>query len=229
MRSLDRLDILAIMKKVLVMVQLNFEQDQLIIGTLLGDACVEKNGTNCRIKFDHSVAQEQYLLWKHNKLANVATKMRSSDVLDSRTGKIYSHVLFNTKSNEIFNRYRELFYRGGKKVVPKRVVDYLKSPIALATWYLDDGAKRTDCNALRIHTNSYSRDEQLILVEMLHANFGLKVKLHKVKNEEYVIYISSSEAKQFCRIIEPVVREIPCMKYKLLDRVTTEEKVAQAA
>jgi len=109
------------------------------------------------------------------------------------------------------------------------IVDFLKSPIALATWYLDDGARRTDCNALRIHTNSYSKEEQLILVEMLHTNFGIQAKLQKVKNEEYVIYIPSAEAIQFCKIIEPIVSEIPCMRYKLLDRVTTEEKAAQAA
>lgn len=213
---------------VLVTVQLDPEQEQILIGAILGDACVERNGTNCRVKFDQSLEQEQYLLWKHNRLANLSTKLRYSEVLDSRTGKSYSHILFNTKSAEAFNDYYELFYQSGKKLVPKNIVDLVKSPIALATWYLDDGAKRTDCNALRIHTNSYPKANQEILLRMLCTNFGIKAKLHRVKNEEFVIYIPSKEALKFCEIIKPIVSEIPSMKYKLLDRVTTEEKIAQA-
>lgn len=210
------------------MVQLDFEQEQILLGAILGDACVEKNGHNCRVKFDHSLAQREYLVWKYNKLANLSTKIRFSEVLDSRTNRNYSHVLFNTKSAEVFNNFYELFYQSGRKLIPENILDLFKSPNALATWYLDDGARRTDCNALRIHTNSYPRENQLILLEMLQINFGVCAKLHKVKNEEYVIYISSAEAKKFCAIIKPIVNEIPSMRYKLLDRVTTEENTAQA-
>ena len=219
---------------VLAMVQLSFEQEQILIGAILGDACVEKNGDNCRVKFDHSLVQEQYLSWKYNKLANVSTKIRHSVVLDPRTQKQYSHVLFNTKSHRVFNRYEDLFYSSHlgarrKKLVPENIVDLLKSPTALAVWYLDDGAKRSDCNALRIHTNSYPKDNQELLIEALHVNYGIRAKLHKVKNEEYVIYIPSRIALEFCEIISPIVNEISSMRYKLLNRVTTEERVAQAA
>lgn len=51
---------------------------------------------------------------------------------------------------------------------------------------------------------------------MLQRNFGIIAKLHKVKNEEYVIYIPSEESKKFCEIIKPIVSEIPSMRYKLL-------------
>ena len=208
------------------MVQLSFEQDQLLLGAILGDGCVEKNGLNCRVKFDHSIAQKQYLVWKYNKLANLSTKIRFSEVLDSRNHRKYLHALFNTKSLEIFNRYYDLFYTARGKLVPDNMVDIFKSPIALATWYLDDGAKRTDCNALRIHTNSYPRSNQELLLEMLYVNFGIEARLHKVKRDENVIYIPSNMAFEFCEIIIPIVNEIPSMRYKLLDRDTTEDNEA---
>ena len=210
--------------------QLSFEQEQILLGAILGDACVERNGKNCRVKFDQSLAQEQYLLWKYNKLSGFSTKVRTSKVFDSRTQKHYSHALFDTKSLGVFNHFYELFYVAGRKVVPNNIVEVFTSPIALATWFLDDGAKRTDCNALRIHTNCYPRAEQALLLEMLQVNFRIQARLHKVKLEEFVIYIPSSEALKCCEIIRPVIDEIPSMRCKLIDRVTTlERRAVQAA
>ena len=211
------------------MVQLSLEQEQILVGSILGDACIEQNGINHRVKFDHSLAQEQYLFWKYKKLFDLSTKIRYKDVLDPRTEKKYSHVMFNTRTSSRFSELHEIFYRDRRKLIPKNIVEIFNSPIALATWYLDDGAKRTDCNALRIHTNSYPRANQELLVEMLQFNYQIKSRIHKVKNEEYVLYIPSGQALRFCEMIYPIVKEIPSMRYKILDRVTTEENVAQAA
>lgn len=92
------------------MEQLSIEQEQVLIGTLLGDACIEKNGKHCRIKFDHSLAQKEYTIWKRNKLKRFCTsKLTCLDVLDSRSGKHYSHIRFNTKSIEVFDKYYQVF------------------------------------------------------------------------------------------------------------------------
>lgn len=197
-------------------VQLTKEQEQVLIGALLGDACMEKNGKHFRIKFDHSINQEQYLLWKYEKLESFSTTPLVCNAFDPRTEKYYSHARFNTKSIEIFDKFYQMFYSDNKKRVPENIENIFMSPIALAVWYLDDGAKRTDCNALRIHTNCYSKSEQEALIRMLQKNFGIDTRLHKVHNEEYVIYIPSEESKKFCKIINPIVKEIPSMRYKLI-------------
>lgn len=197
-------------------VQLTNEQEQILMGSLLGDACMEKNGSHYRVKFDHSIAQEGYLYWKYEKLANYATSILSGNSYDSRTDKYYKHVRFNTKSHEIFDKYYRMFYGKGRKCVPLNIKNLLTSKTALAVWYLDDGAKRTDCNALRIHTNCYPVAEQEVLLEMLEVNFGIVAKLHKVHHEEYVIYIPSDNAKKFCKLIQDVITEIPDMRYKLI-------------
>lgn len=215
-RSLE-FDILVSMILVDTKEQLSTEQEQILIGSILGDGCIEKNGNHYRVKFGHSLAQKEYLIWKQNRLKDFCTsKITCFDVLDSRTEKYYSHVRFNTKSIKVFDKYYQMFYLNKRKSVPENISDLLKSPIALAVWYLDDGAKRTDCNALRIHTNCYRKGEQEVLINMLQKNFGIIAKLHKVHNEEYVIYIPSEESKRFCEIIEPIVDEIPSMRYKLL-------------
>ena len=214
MRSLE-FDILVSMT-IDAEMQLTTKQEQILIGSLLGDACIEKNGLHYRIKFDHSTSQENYLLWKYEKLEGFSTTPVVCNALDLRTSKIYTHARFNTKSIKTFDRFYQMFYPDKRKHIPQNIIKLLTSPIALTVWYLDDGAKRTDCNALRIHTNCYPKSEQEVLIKMLQQNFGISAKLHKVHNDEYVIYIPSNESKQFCKIIEPLVNEIPSMRYKLL-------------
>ena len=210
--------------------EISQEQEQIILGSLLGDACAELNGKHARIKFDHSLSQSEYVRWKYQKLNSLTTKLVNLKVFDRRFNKYYEHIRFNTKTHQVFDKYLELFYQKGFKSVPENITELVITPIALTTWYLDDGAKRSDCNALRIHTNSYSLLEQEILVQLLQASFGINSKIHKVKqDEEYVIYVPSSEAIKFSELIKPIVSQIPSMKYKLIDRVTTEERISHSA
>lgn len=198
---------------------INEQQHQLLIGALLGDSHVECQGKNCRIIFEHSSVQLEYLKWKFLMLQPFCTKIVKKDVLDQRNHKIYHKFCFKTLTRPFFNQYRELFYEGSKKVVPIPIRQDLRSQLALAVWYLDDGSLRSDCRGLRIHTNSFSLQEVQTLRETLLENFSIKSTLHKQGQESWNLYIGSAnkQSEKFCDIIRPIVAsKIPSMLFKLL-------------
>ena len=189
-------------------------QKEILIGMLLGDGCLEKNGKNVRLRIEHGLKQKSYLFWKYNELRNLVTNKPRlvAGTIDNRTGKHYKRWHISTFSLPALNGYWYKFYRHKQKRVPKDILDLLKSPLLLAVWFMDDGYKRNDCNALRINTDSFMLDGQKLLQKCLMRNFGIKTKLH-CKGKYWNIYIPNPEAKKFCGIIEPFV--IPGLKYKI--------------
>lgn len=119
--------------------------DQIIIGSLLGDGCIPKldnRAKNNRLQIVHSLKQEQYCLYKYNlfKEFNLTTPTVSYyTTKDSRCKLGYFETLrFRTKSNVVFNSYRQLFYPEGKKIIPEIILNRIEAQ-ALAIWFMDDG------------------------------------------------------------------------------------------
>lgn len=128
---------------------LSEREEQILIGTLLGDGHLELNGGNTRLKVDHCERHKDLVLWKHRELRTIACgEPRRLVVFDSRTGRSYKHFRFETRTIVDLNPYRKLFYPDGKKCVPSDISKMLTTPLGLAVWYMDDGHKRTDCRAL---------------------------------------------------------------------------------
>ena len=202
---------------------LNSKQKEVLIGTLLGDGMLERNGQYVRLRVDHSIKQKAYVEWKYKIFHNFTTSgMKYLSRLDVRKKKRYHHCKFDTISTSLLNEFYGKFYPGGQKRVPRNIVEILRKPLSLAVWFMDDGYKRNDCNALRISTDSFNVEEQKLLLECLRRNFKINAKLHR-KGKFWNIYIpsSNSEAKNFCKIVKPCI--IPEMEYKIsLDPVTTE-------
>ena len=175
------------------------KQTNLIIGGILGDCGVHKNGANSRIAFDHSISQLEYITWKHSMLSPHITKLVKYSVFDKRTQKTYNKVRFKTKTTSFFNSFQDIFYLGNRKIIPNNIKDYLNSDLALAVWYLDDGALRTDCKGLRLHTNNFSYKEVLILKNVLLENFQVESKPHKQANG-FNLYVGANnkQAEKFC-------------------------------
>lgn len=193
---------------------LNQTQQDVLLGTLLGDGILELNGKNARLRVDHGMKQQAYVEWKYDLLRNLATGKvkRQFRNFDKRTNKSYGHCKFDTFSNSALNDFYSMFYAGGKKQVPKNIANLLKNPLSLAIWFMDDGYKRSDCNAFRISTDSFSLLEQNLLQQCLQLNFGIKTKVHK-KGKYWNIYIPNCQAEKFVDLVQPYI--IPQMQYKI--------------
>lgn len=195
---------------------LTSEQKFLIFGTLLGDGSIEKRKKNPRLRIDHTSSQKEYVFWKYNILRNIAT--REPHILeekDKRSGKIFSRWYFSTKAIPELDFYHQLFYRNGRKTILNKIINHFHNPLSLAVWLMDDGYKRNDCDALRLSTDCFSYEENLILQKCLSVNFGISSTIHR-KGKAWNIYIPSSQMKSVRSLLDSYI--ISTMKYKLPPR-----------
>ena len=194
--------------------KLNSDQEAVLLGTILGDGILERNGNHVRLRVNHGEKQQAYVEWKYKIFSNLTTNVvkKFSHVVHWKTGKIYGYSKFDTTTNEEISKFHKIFYIKGTKKVPDDILDLFTNPLSLAVWFMDDGYKRNDCNALRISTDSFTLREQYLLRECLEKNFGIISKIHK-KGKYWNIYIPTSEAKKFCNLIKPYI--IPEMEYKI--------------
>lgn len=190
----------------------------IIFGSLLGDAHAErrKGGVGTRISFYQESTHVTYLLWLHNQLASKGYCHENLPVITTRLGKkgvVRKIVRFHTWTYTSFNQIHDLWYIDNKKKVPECIGKYL-TPLALAIWIMDDGAKVS--KGLKLCTNSYTYSECLLLVRILYENFNLKATVQSagVKNQ-YIIYIWKESIPVLRNIISPYI--IPEMKYKIIE------------
>lgn len=193
--------------------QLTQRQEAIIIGTILGDGCLERNGKHVRLRLEHGKSQKSYLLWKYNELKEIITgnimRLHSYHKINKC---FYDSFRAYTFSNQIFDQYWNIFYPKNKKVIPVRIKSILTDPLSIAVWFMDDGYKRNDCNALRLGTDSFTKNEHVLLQFVLKNNFGIETSLHK-KGKYWNIYIPQKESKKFVDLVRPNI--IPEFTYKI--------------
>src|SRR3989338_10767140 len=188
-------------------------QDSIIIGTLLGDGCLEQNGKWTRLRLEHGHAQKSYLGWKYKELKGLITgSVMKVHSYHKNNKTFYDSYRTYTSSHPVFDRYRNIFYLNKKKIIPLDFASLLKDPLSLAIWFMDDGYKRNDCNALRLGTDSFKKDEQIILQSVLKSNFGIETSVHK-KGKYWNLYIPEKESKKFVDLVKPYI--IPEFTYKI--------------
>lgn len=190
---------------------LNTRQKAILIGKILGDGTLEKNGNYSRLRVCQGSKQKEYVYWLFKELKNFSTKKPRFAVINNGRGISYQYK-FDTYSLPVFDKYRKLFYENGKKMIPKNICKLLISPITLAVWYMDDGYKRTDNSGLYLCTSSFTDQENLILKNCLFDNFGLETNLHYAGG--YVrLHIPSRCISLFSKYVSPHL--VKSMFYKI--------------
>ena len=114
---------------------------QIIYAMLLGDSYIQATGKlNARLRFEHSINQYDYLVWKAKLLED---KFLGEPSILSRFnlkfGKTYKYVRWQSVSCLEFGEARRVFYKYGKKIIPHNIESLLTNPFALAIWFMDDG------------------------------------------------------------------------------------------
>lgn len=178
-------------------------QMSIIVGSILGDACVYKKGKIC---FEHSVAQKEYLLWKYSELENLAYPKVSKVIrYDQRYEKENISIRFFLR--QYFRLLRSSFYPSGKKIIPKDIAKWL-SPLAIAVWYMDDG--HLDNGKYPIFaTESFTLSDLEIVRSFLRDKYDIssiinKKKRLRIKSKSLTNFVSELD----CHVIE-------YMRYKL--------------
>ncbi|MCA1607604.1 MAG: hypothetical protein LC775_19540 [Acidobacteria bacterium] len=155
---------------------LSLRCEEIVLGTVLGDGCLERNGSNVRLRIDHSASQKALVDWKFRELSELEPfPPRYVERWDKRTGQKHVNYRFSTRTTCTLNGYHSLFYGSTReKRIPNAMMDLLTSPLSIAVWYMDDGGRRSDCRSGYLNTNAYSTTDVEILK---HNAFGLTLEL----------------------------------------------------
>lgn len=190
--------------------RLSHLQEQMILGSLLGDMNIgkpRKQHPTCRLALVHSIKQKELFMKKVEILGDFMGEYKEYSYLDNRTNKTYLTIRGNSKSHKIFNHIYNKLYINNTKTITQEYLDMIDHPIALAYWFMDDGS-----NSGTIATNGFTINEVELLINWLYNKYGIYVT--KQKNEgNYVLHISAKSRVKFELLIAPYI--IPSMKYKL--------------
>jgi hypothetical protein len=194
----------------------NFDILSIIIGSLLGDASMERSGNGSRFVFYQAKSHGEYLLWLHQVISLLGYAKIELPLLTSRVGlsegEIRYYYRFRTFTFSSFNWIHDAFYVNKVKVVPKIIEDYL-TPLSLAVWAMDDGCLVKNRGFI-FSTNSFTLEEVQFLSSLLDTKFNLNTSIHKAgKGNQFLIYIPKHKLPDFIGIVKQHIH--PTMLYKI--------------
>lgn len=194
--------------------KLTNELKEVIVGKMLGDLGSEKPNKNCntRLQFKQTTKQIEYIehLYVLFKDFCKSPLLIGEDKRPNRN-KTYSAIKFNTRSLPCFNEIREIFYNElGKKIIPINIGEFL-TPRGLCYWFCDDGYKTK--NGLYICTESFTKEENELLIKVLKDKFEIDCSIHKHTNG-HRLYILAESKQKFINLIKPYMLKI--FEYKII-------------
>lgn len=199
----------------------NIDILSILIGTLLGDASMERDGKGSRVCFYQEKTHGEYLLWLHRTLFCLGycrSDIPKITIRKSAYGidKLRYIYRFRSYTYSSFNWIYDDFYitKGDKliKTVPKWIDQYL-TPLALAVWIMDDGCLIKN-RGIKIATNSFTLDEVKYLSSIIEKKYGIKTTFIKTGAiDQYEIYFPKSTLSKLIKIVKPYIH--PTMYYKI--------------
>jgi len=189
------------------------EQKDILIGLLLGDACLEtqNKGQTYRLKIEQSRSHQAYVEHLYGLFAEwVPTPPRVKQVVSAAHQS--ENMTFQTVNHSAFRFYAHQFYIEGKKRVPELIHRWL-TPQGLAYWFMDDGSiKSKQSKAVIFNTQGFHRSEVERLIQVLQQLFSLQASVRNQK-DGCQIYIAGGSYERFVELISPYL--IAEMQYKL--------------
>lgn len=217
--------------------KLTTEQDEVLIGNLLGDGCLGylKPNRNTRFVIGQKLDSFEYLKGlydiyspfscgitkgKQKKPGRVNGKI--THALEHWNGEWCEWCRFNTIANPIFNDYRVKWYKfpDGKnspKVIP---TDIRLTWRTVAIWMCDDGSnhcrEKYRQRNLILHTESFTENEVEFLVECLQRDLDIKGTVNHHDGKP-TLRIGSDNWHRFIENIKPYI-PWDCFQYKCKNR-----------
>lgn len=202
-------------------IPITYIQEQLILGSLLGDASIVFRRDNYDFQVGHCLEQKGYIEHKSNILGtNVHSYIKKEGSFSA--GKIFYTLNYHNKYE--LEKIYKICTVDSRKTVNDLWVQKLEAP-AIAYWFMDDGCsyfrKRDGSVGVEIATYSFSLNEiELLRNKLLHFNVETTINQHSViynhKKHTYPrLRIRSKSINNLMNIIEPIASNIDCMKYKI--------------
>ena len=179
---------------------LTSRQFEIVVGSLLGDGYLVSTTRGFAFRVNHSINQKDYVDWKYQELEILTNSPPRC------SGKCY---YFRTVSHPMLSNLHDAFYVNRIKKLPRQIDEWM-SPLVLSVWIMDDGAR--DGNQLRINSQSFSLEENEILIDILKAKLGITATINRDK-DKFRLRVSANSLPILRQIVVPFL--IPSMRYKL--------------
>lgn len=195
------------------------DEQQIIIGCLLGDGnlTLNKSKNQANFRFAHSEKQKEYCIWKSEQLKKIMYHEHTfipKFQTDTRTNKTYTSYYARSKEIQYFKTLFENWYDVSNSE-STRNIKHIYEPdlmcldaLGLAIWFMDDGYKEDSGYVLA--TMCFSESDLQLIKKYFKQKWNIDVIIRKSKE----IYIPSKFRDLFTKIIYPYVHS-DC-KYKLL-------------
>ena len=188
----------------------NTIQEQIILGSIIGDGCLFRSGKgekcNYRLNVAHSLKQKQYMEFKYNSIKDmINSKLFIKKQFHNKAKKEYTCISFQSVACPYYTELYNIWYKEGKKIIPKEISQL--DELGLAIKFFDDGYK--EHNGLAISMCDYDEESINNFMKILYKKFNISTNLHSNKN----IYIPAKEKNSFKDIV--IKYSTPDVLYKL--------------
>ncbi len=192
------------------------EQKAILVGTILGDAYLQKTGKkNARLRLEHGDKQKDYLFWKVSQFPKLFQgEPKYLERKHSLSGQIYKYWRHQSNSTPELGKWHAKFYEEGKKHIPNNLRDLLQGSLGLSVWYMDDGYYYPRDRVSYLYLGRVSKNEAEIAKTALEKNFNIFPKVLDKKQKGFAFYFSHNETKRLHDMIRQYV--LPSMQYKLI-------------
>ncbi|MBI2410690.1 MAG: hypothetical protein HYV32_02245 [Candidatus Kerfeldbacteria bacterium] len=192
---------------------LSQQQQDILIGLLLGDGSLEYNGyIGTRLQIKQTAAKKEYVFWLYEQFSHLV-KTPPQHRQDN------NQWYFGTRYIEEFTTIKKLFYQGGRKIIPSTITKLFQSPLTLAIWYMDDGTldfREKYHYSFSMSTDAFSIKEVKTLQTVLWNTFSIESSIQSPssRGKKYIkLYIGKRGRDQFLQTIQPYI--LSCFAYKL--------------
>ncbi|WP_187441975.1 endonuclease [Sutcliffiella horikoshii] len=183
----------------------------LLTGKLLGDANLNlQKGKRPRFYFSHSIHDKQWAFHCYDRVKTFLPlpPPKYSKITDDRVGQGFTKKYYiQSKTCPANDLLKEIWYPNNKKTIPFELLEKTINTEALAWWYQDDGhlkRKLSTYEKIVISTDSFSKDENLKLIQLLSNKFQLHFLLD---GQNRLVLYNKPPINYFLFLVEPYIHQ----------------------
>lgn len=183
--------------------KLTQRQKEILFGTLLGDGCISSHGRknkSYRFFVGHCEKQRELTNFINKELYPLSCPIYINK--DKRGNSVMYG--FSTLVHPEFEVFENLFYKNRIKIIPNNLYEFL-TPLSMAIWFMDDGSLIKNVN-MRISTESFTKEEHIIMKEVFKNKFNIEVSIRKYSRED-AVYNYLSMNKKNSKIFRDLIEE----------------------
>jgi hypothetical protein len=158
---------------------------QILTGFLLGDGWIELHGSGARLGI--SLTEKFIDVAKWYKLLLYGLGYIQNHELGpalKRSNNTKSYYQIRTFSFESLIKYRNIWYSGKEKTIPKNIEELL-TPLCLAIWVMGDGSG-IEHGGFKLSSHSFSKQDNEFLCDLLLKMYGIKANVLSEKSYFYI-------------------------------------------